>query len=242
MTSLPVTSSNKNIKVIELRNYVMKDGMRNRFADFFNEHFIGSQAELGGYVLGQYKPKGEEENFLWIRGFEDMPARSKFLPAFYSGPVWKQYREEANAMLANNDNVHLLKPLLLKDATIDTTTGINSNTFHYGSGIMVIEYYIANHKLDKLIDLFASKYLSILKNAGNETLTLWISELTENDFPRLPVFQDRNLLVTISFYKDEACFISQKKKADASISTELKTEMQDIITTKNTLILYPVHQ
>lgn len=56
-TSLPVSSSNKNMKVLELRNYVMKDGMRNRFADFFNEHFICSQAELGGYMLGQYKPK-----------------------------------------------------------------------------------------------------------------------------------------------------------------------------------------
>lgn len=171
-----------------------------------------------------------------------MPARSKFLPAFYSGPVWKQFREEANAILANSDNVLLLKPLLIKDAKVDTTTGINSNTFHYGTGIMVIEYYIANHKLDKLIALLANKYFSILKNAENENLSLRISELMENDFLSLHLFQDRDLLVAISSYKDEASLISHKKKVDASISTELKTEMQDIITTKNIMVLYPAHQ
>lgn len=91
------------IGIIELRNYVIKRGLRDSFIHYFEENFIEPQEALKGYLLGQYRVKGFEDNFCWIRGFKDMKERSAFLPAFYYGPVWKQHKVVANSMLANND-------------------------------------------------------------------------------------------------------------------------------------------
>jgi len=223
-------NENRIIKVIELRNYVTRAGMRDQFIDYFEEHFIESQNAIGGYTLGQFRPKEGDDNFFWIRGFTEMSTRSEFLSAFYFGPVWKQYGPGANTMLVNNDNVYLLKPL--------TPEGVNSNEFGNKKGIMVIDFYVANSKLDKLIKIFREPYNPILKKTGVHTM-LWISELAVNDFPRLPVFQDKNLLVGITFYENERVYRLKMKQVDANMSTQLRDEMNDTITTRNTLILYP---
>lgn len=74
--------ANQNIKVIELRNYLVRHGRRDEFINLFEENFVGSQNILGGHILGQYRVKGADDNFFWIRGFKDMPARYKFLKRF----------------------------------------------------------------------------------------------------------------------------------------------------------------
>jgi hypothetical protein len=229
---------NRDIRVIELRNYILKPGMRDRFINYFEKNFITSQNEMGAYTLGQFRVKGKEEKFFWIRGFADMESRSKFLPAFYYGPVWKQFGTEANSMLVNNDNVHLLKPLTWDNHSLIAGKSINSNEFKTGKGIAVIDFYIANNKLDKLIATFSENYMPVLKENGIEDCSLWISELSENDFPGLPVFQDKNLLVAIHFYKDELEYHEKLKKTDDALSNKVESEMQDIITTKSSLILY----
>jgi len=106
------------IGVIELRNYVMKHGMRDPFIRFFEKNFIESQDTLQGYVLGRYRVADKDDNFCWIRGFENMHVRGTFLPSFYHGAVWKKNRIAANGMLANNDNVYLLKPMVLQDDSL----------------------------------------------------------------------------------------------------------------------------
>lgn len=231
-------NANRDIHLIELRNYIIKPGTRDRFINYFEKNFTGSQNEMGAYTLGQFRVKGGDDNFFWIRGFSDMGSRSKFLPAFYYGPVWKQFGTTANSMLVNNDNVHLLKPLTWDNHSLVAGKAISSNEFKTGKGIAVIDFYIANNKLDSLIATFSKNYMPILKDNGIEDCTIWISELSENDFPRLPVFQDKNLLVAISFYKDELEYQEKLKKIDDALSNELKSEMQDIITTKTSLILY----
>jgi hypothetical protein len=228
------SATDKSISVIELRHYVLRPGQRDNFIDYFEDHFVQSQNEMGTHILGQFRPKGMENNFFWIRGFSDMVSRSKFLPAFYYGPIWKQFGAGANSLLANNDNVYLLKPL--------TKTGeINSNEFGKEKGIVVIDFYIANSKLEKLIGLFNEKYNSALTKAGVNTM-FWTSELTENDFPRLPVFQDKNLLVGITFYKDEAEYRQKLKLISSSVDADLSDELNDTITTQNTIILYPTEK
>ena len=225
------------INVIELRNYVLKPGQRERFTKYFEEHFTQSQVDLGGYPLNWFKVYGAPDNFLWIRGFADMASRSKFLPAFYYGPVWKQYGAEANTMLANNDNVYLLKPLTLNNGTLETGTPMNSSLLKTHKGIAVVDFYIANTKLDKLKAAFAKYNLPAFKAAGIENYTLWVSELGKNDFPRLPVFQDDNLRVVITFYKDEAEYHKKQKQVEASLTEDSKAELRDIVTTKNSLIV-----
>jgi len=55
----------------------------------------------------------------------------------------------------------------------------------------------------------------------------------------LPVFQDANLLVNITFYKDEQEYRLKQKNVEAGLSSEVKAELLDIITIKNTVIAYP---
>ena len=230
-------NANPDINVVELRNYVLKPGRRERFTKYFEQHFTQSQVDLGGHPLNWFKVDGAPDNFLWVRGFTDMASRSRFLPAFYYGPVWKQYGAEANSMLANNDNVYLLTPLTLNNGVLQTGTAINTSLLKANKGVAVVDFYIANTKLDKLKAAFVKYYLPAFKAAGIANYTLWVSEPEKNDFPRLPVFQDGNLLVVITFYKDEAEYREKQKLVNAGLSEDVKADLQDIVTIKNTLVV-----
>jgi hypothetical protein len=233
-------SANQNIKVIELRNYVVRQGRRDEFINLFEENFTRSQNILGGYTLGQYRVKGAENNFFWIRGFKDMTARHKFLNDFYYGsPAWLRHKSAANSMLLNNDNVHLLKPLNLKDASDDAEPDFNTNWFGQEKGVAVVDFYTSNTKLEKLIGFVKKKYAAILSHSGIEKTSFWTSETTLNEFPALPVFQDKNLLVQITFYKNESEYRIRMKDTDSAMNDDLKSEMADLVTVKNTLVIYP---
>ena len=68
--------------------------------------------ELGGCTVGQFRIESDEARFIWMRGFQDMRTRVKFLNDFYlNSLVWKKYSADANSMIVNSDNVYLLRPL-----------------------------------------------------------------------------------------------------------------------------------
>ncbi len=236
-------NANQNIKVIELRNYLIRQGRRDEFINLFEENFTQSQNILGGYTLGQYRVKSADDSFFWIRGFKDMPARNKFLNDFYYGsPVWKQHKSTANSMLLNNDNVHLLKPLNIKGSLNDAEFSVNTNWFGQEKGIAVVDFYTSNTKLEKLIEFVKKKYVAILNSSKIENTSFWISETTPNEFKVLPVFQDKNLLVQITFYKNEIEYQTKSKDVISKMDDELKSEMADLVTIKNTLIIYPTEK
>jgi hypothetical protein len=90
-----------------------------------------------------------------------------------------------------------------------------------------------------LKQFFAKKYLPLLRSAGVQDLTIWESEPAENDFPRLPVFQDKNLLVTITTYDNEQDYNSKMGFVKSSMNENTEAEYLDAVTLKSTLILYP---
>lgn len=229
----------KNIGVLELRNYIIKTGRRDNFIDYFETHLIAPQEALEGYALGQYRVKDHPDNFCWLRGFENIEARSSFLPAFYMGPVWQQHRAAANSMLANNDNVQLLRPVALQNGLLVPVKTIGSASLVPQSGIVAVDFYTANSKLEKLMQFFATQYAPLLERYGVKDYSCWISELSDNDFPALPVFQDRNLFLTITFYSNELDYKEHLEKVESAMDEQMKAEMQDIVTFKHTLILYP---
>jgi hypothetical protein len=235
-TTREVTAADQPIRVLELRNYVARPGQRDQFISYFETNFIDSQNALGGYILGQFRVKGADDNFFWMRGFNDMASRSRYLPEFYRGAFWRERRNHVNGMLINNDNVHLLKPLSLSEGQPDAA--VNSDEFGKKKALVVIDYYVANTRLKELIEFFKSKYLPFLK--GNDiSTTSWVSELAENDFPGLPVFQDKNLLVTITPFKDEAEYQLKLRRMNADSNQKLLTELREIVTTRTTVILHP---
>jgi hypothetical protein len=233
--------NNQNIKVLELRNYLLKPNMTDTFSSYFNNHFVKPMNELGGYTLGQFKIKGVGgyDRFVWMRGFTNMGTRVKFLNDFYiNSPVWKEFGPGANNMMINSDNVYLLRPLNNNKSSKEQSKGINSNALKTDEGVIVVDFYICNSTLDKAINLFNSSYIPFLKTLDIYNITLWVSEMLENDFPRLPVFQDKNILLTITTYKDENEF-QMKQEQINSMTYELKASMQELITTQNNLILCP---
>ena len=229
--------NNQNINVLELRNYLLKPNMADEFNSYFNKHFVKPMTELSGYTLGQFQIKGVNDRFVWLRGFTDMSTRVKFLNDFYINSLsWKEFGSGANAMMINSDNVYLLRPLTKGKNAAEQSETINSNFLQTDKGITVIDFYICNSTLDKTIDLFNTSYLPFLKTLNIEDISLWVSEMTENDFPRLPVFQDKNLLVTISNYKNEKEYQAKQKEINA-MSPILKNSMLERITTHSNLIL-----
>lgn len=202
------------------------------FIDYFEKNLISPQIASGAYPLGQYRIKGEADHFFWIRGFTDMTSRGNFLRTFYGGPEWKKHKGLVNPMLANNDNVHLLKPYNVQ---------VSQDILQAGKHLAIIDYYISNTRLPELLEIFTTSYLPLRKNAGLPDCTLWISELAENDFPALPVFQDKNLLVTITFYKDEQEYQQGQQQLNETIKGPLRSQLRDVITLQHTLVLYPTN-
>jgi hypothetical protein len=227
------------VGVIELRNYLIRHGQRDRFIDYFEQHFIESQAKQKGYVLGQYRVKDFDDRFFWIRSFRNMKERSSFLPAFYYGPEWQQHKSTANSMLANNDNVYLLRPLVLTDGALTPGNLPSQSVLIPEKGIVVVDFYISNTRLPELLKFFASDYIPILTQCGADKFSMFTSVPEENDFPRLPVFQDKNLLVNITFFEGEEQYSKAMAGVDKKMSDDQKNRFLDVVTTKNILVLYP---
>ena len=96
--------------IVELRQYTCRAGRRDELAVLFEREFIESQEVLGAHVLGTFRDRDDPDRFVWLRGFESMPARAQALGAFYGGPVWRAHRQAANATMLDSDNVLLLRP------------------------------------------------------------------------------------------------------------------------------------
>ncbi len=198
------------------------------FGKYFNRHFVSPMNQLGGYTPGQFTISGVNDRFVWFRGFTDMKTRVKFLNDFYiNSSTWKEFSKGANNMIVNSDNVYLLRPL---------TKSISCSSLICSKGITVADFYICNSTLDKVIDLFNTAYTPFLKTLGINNTTLWVSEMQENDFPRLPVFQDKNLLVAITNFKDEADYQAKQKQIN-EMNADLKKSMQELIITLSNLLL-----
>jgi cytosine/adenosine deaminase-related metal-dependent hydrolase len=58
-----------DIGVIELRNYLLKPGMRDKFTHYFETNLIAPQEESDAYPLGQYNVKEALIIFSGFAGF-----------------------------------------------------------------------------------------------------------------------------------------------------------------------------
>ena len=125
-------------------------------------------------------------------------------------------------MILDSDNVYLLKPL---------SENCSCDELANQEGIVVVESYFANpNRLEQLTDFLQAEYANSLKGKP----TLWISEMTTNDFPRLPVIQDPNLSVSIATYCDESDYQSRSRQ-----SMEMRARIGQLIARESKLILYP---
>jgi len=229
-------SPNLDIGVIELRNYLVKPGSATAFNTLFTDCFLQPMLDMGVAIPGRYKIRGSDDHFVWIRGYDNMVQRVRFLNDFYFGnEQWKKHKKEANAMIRNSDNVYLLRPLNA-DAPEDDGYKTSSNVFKSDKPFAVVDFYIANTRLEELKSFYTREYLPMQRSLGLDT-SIWISETVPSDFPQLPVFQDKNLLVAITFYDSEKDFRAKSKALARLIPGEMKLKMLDIVTLHHQLLL-----
>jgi NIPSNAP len=98
------------ISVVELRRYTLKPGARETLIELFDREFVESQEALGMRILGTFRDLDDPDQFVWLRGFDDLAGRAPALEAFYTGPVWREHSAATNATMVDTDNVLLLRP------------------------------------------------------------------------------------------------------------------------------------
>jgi quinol monooxygenase YgiN len=176
--------------VVELRQYDLKPGKRDALINLFDANFIEPQEAVGNVVMGQFRDVDRPDRFVWLRGFQDMTTRAKALEAFYTGAAWRAHRDAANATMIDVGNVLLLRPLkplpLGKRPRDEAATGLVEVTI-YAFTATVDAGTIAQIDGD-------------IETAGERSIASYISEMSANNFPRLPVRENENVLVRVATF------------------------------------------
>jgi hypothetical protein len=207
------------MQVVELRNYLLTAGRTADFLRYFEEHFLVSQRDEEMHVLGQFAVVDQPDRFVWIRGFADMKTRLRGLNAFYGGPFWQARRDTANAMIREHHDVHLLRPLVPVDALtagarLEDRASASPGALAPEGGLVVIDFLRSQPgTLGSLVRAFENTLRPALRAAGHRVLAHFVTEPTPNDYPRLPVVQDPDLLVVVSAYPDRASYARLRSEA-----------------------------
>jgi hypothetical protein len=122
----------------------------------------------------------------------------------------------------------------------EMTTSFEMDWFLKPKGVAVVDFYIAKNKRTELIDFLETTYDSIMNAAGVKDISYWINQT--NPEVDSASCHDEDLLVTITFYRNEPEYNSIIKKLNASMEQETKFKMLGIVTTKNTWILRPTNK
>jgi hypothetical protein len=233
------------MQVLELRNYLLKPGRTRAFIRYFEEHFLFSQRDEGMHPLGQFEVVGEPDRFVWIRGFDDMGARGRGLRGFYGGAFWQTHRDEANAMMLEHHDVHLLRPLaplasLTGGATLEDRAAEPPGALPLHTGLVIADFYHAEPTaLRSLVDHFERRVLPALAEEGHEVLGHFVAELAPNDYPRLPVIQDPSLLAVLSAYRDRGQYAAMRRGWSARGPVEERNLRALLAADTTTLCLRP---
>ena len=189
--------------VVELRQYTLHDGQRDTLIDLFEKHFIEPQEALGIHVFGTFRDLDRPNRFVWLRGFTGMDVRPAQLSGFYFGPVWKQYREAANATMIDSDNVLLLhaadSAALLKPSRPRPALDEKRR-----AGLVVATIYYLNGDPSDAAKAFETGVRPKLRQAGVPVLGWFVPEGEANNFSRLPVREHERVLVWLTRFTDDA--------------------------------------
>jgi len=203
--------------IVELRQYTLHPGKRESLIELFDHEFVETQEAVGIQVIGQFRNLDDPDQFVWLRGFNDMSAREQSLNAFYSGPVWKAHRDAANATMIDSDNV-----LLLRLAHPSSGFSLQGNRPPLGSqakqdGFMAATiYYFDTHLPAGFISYFESTIKPTLINTGASVLAYFVTEDSPNTFPRLSVREGENVFVWFAGFRDEEAYQSHLEELGRS--------------------------
>ena len=220
--------------IVELRQYTLHPRRRKELIELFDRQFVETQEAVGIQVIGQFRNIDDPDQFVWLRGFNDMSAREQSLNAFYSGPIWKSHRDAANATMIDSDNVLLLRlahPTSGFSLTHEPRLPPGSTSTRDGFVTAMI-YYFNAPVTSNFISYFENTIHPVLMEADACVLAYFVTEDSPNTFPRLPVREGENVFVWFAGFRDEEAYeryaeaLARSNVWNGEISRSLKRQIK----------------
>jgi hypothetical protein len=195
--------------IIDLRQYTLYPGTRDDFIDLFDRELVEPQEATGMRVIGQFRDLGDPNRFVWMRGFTDMPAREKALTSFYvHGETWQRFREAANSHMIDSSDALLLHPVRPDRAfALEPPDRRPSSESGTPASVVVATIYQLPKPMDPdFLEYFDVSVLPVMASCGANVLGVFSTEYSPNNFPRLPLREIENVLVTFCGFGDLAAY------------------------------------
>jgi hypothetical protein len=192
--------------VVELRQYTLHDGTRERLIQLFENEFIESQEVLGIRVIGPFCDLEDPNRFVWLRGFPDMSERSRMLSAFYDGPVWRAHCDAANETMIDSDNVLLLRPTHGPSANSAVANGLDMGSFHRDALVVANIHYVDCCAIENFAQFFEKTMNPTLTITGANVIAAFETEAAINTFSRLPVREGETVFIWLAAFRDARHF------------------------------------
>jgi len=220
--------------IVELRQYTLHAGKRDTLIELFDREFVETQEAVGIQVIGQFRNLDDPDQFVWLRGFNDMSARAQSLNSFYSGPIWKAHRDAANATMIDSDNVLLLRlahPTSGFSLTQEPRLPTGSAATRAGFVTATIYYFDAPVN-SNFISYFENTMQPALLETGASILAYFVTEDSPNTFPALPVREAENVFVWFAGFREAEAYerhvatLAESKLWKNEISKSLKRRLK----------------
>ncbi|MFD9561289.1 NIPSNAP family protein [Streptomyces sp. NPDC059994] len=160
------------MSIVEFRQYTLRPGSRETLIELFEREFVTGQQAVGITVGDRFRDLDDPDRFVWLRAFPDMAHRRRALEAFYTGPVWREHRDTANAAMIDSDDVLLLR----------------GPGFASEPGTREVVATVCHPSDAAAFDAYADRYLA----PGH---ALHRTEHADNDYPLLPVRSGQDVRV-----------------------------------------------
>lgn len=79
--------------IVEVRTYYIKDGLRAKFLETFQESSIPIHQRIGMGIFGPLLVVDNPNAFIFLRSFPSLEERDRMKDAFYEGLEWKSRLE-----------------------------------------------------------------------------------------------------------------------------------------------------
>ena len=180
--------------VVELRQYTLHPGRRAELLDVFERHFVTGQEAVGITLGGLFDDEADEDRFVWLRGFADLEQRTQALTSFYTGPVWREHANRANATMIDSDDVLLLRattPPRRSTPAVPRAAAPSEHRVHVG--ICPLD---GDPRLEPWL---VTEVHAVLEDELDTRVAMWRSHPGPNGFPALPVREEQAVVWTATF-------------------------------------------
>lgn len=195
-------------EVVELRQYTLHPGKRERLIELFDRELVETQEAQGLAVMGQFRDLDAPDRFVWLRGFASRDSRPSCLASFYDGPTWQRHRDLANATMIDSDDVLLLRPAwpgagIAMHGRQRATAAVRASP----AGLLDVSiFHLHEPASAALLRLCRDTVAPLLTRGGATVLGCYVNDEAPNNFPRLPVRQGEQVLVVFAMFPTLAAF------------------------------------